>query len=348
MKLLYIGICDEESSPGIFRKINGVVKGANRNGYKASAAIVKPGRWAEFVFTCFRAVKENSNGTVMIRYAPNYAIFFILLGLFSKFKKVRLIIDIPTPIINHIKEIYISERSLLFKFIYLSSIFLMSTLPFVFANKLISYAPDSKFFIPSFINNLIVGNGVDIDEWSNDFLSAKPDRVRIVCVGAIAPWHGWDKLLESLSRVEQEFNKSVELHICGGGSELENLKKLVAMKQIVSNVVFHGNLGGDALKSVYHQSDVAIGSLAWERVSVEYASPIKSREYLANGLPFIFKTHDPDLSVNCPYAHEVNSLSELDDALVTLVNQERPSKLQIHDWCREHLDFTNKVKKILS
>ena len=99
-------------------------------------------------------------------------------------------------------------------------------------------------------------------------------------------WHGLDKVV-SLARHFPDWR----FHIVGpdagevnvaGGAELPNLTS-------------HGYLDGDAARELLSKIDVGISTLALHRKSMQEASPLKSRQYLAQGIPFISAYADTDI-----------------------------------------------------
>ena len=102
---LYVAICSKKTSPGVFKKINGFVDGANQYKYKAKAKIVNPDGISgniKFLAKILFAQEE----VVMVRYIPKLGLAFIFFGLFLRLKNKVFIIDVPTPLTNHLLEIY--------------------------------------------------------------------------------------------------------------------------------------------------------------------------------------------------------------------------------------------------
>ena len=61
-----------------------------------------------------------------------------------------------------------------------------------------------------------------------------------------------------------------------------------------SNVVLHGELAAERYRPLWPVPDVAIGTLGLYLKDMEEASPLKTREYLACGLPAIIGYDDTD------------------------------------------------------
>jgi hypothetical protein len=71
-------------------------------------------------------------------------------------------------------------------------------------------------------------------------------------------------------------------------------------------IKFHGELHGKELDTLFDQMDLGISSLGIHRVGLQEASVLKSREYFARGLPFVYAYSDSDLNEEESYALRVH------------------------------------------
>ncbi|MBM6994656.1 glycosyltransferase [Paenibacillus sp. DXFW5] len=122
-------------------------------------------------------------------------------------------------------------------------------------------------------------------------------------------------------------------------TELETAKL-----QAPANMVFHGQLTRDRYQTLLDRADLAIGTLALYRKGMEEASPLKVREYLANGLPVIAAYRETDFPEPVPFFLQLPG--EPENGIRHLSAIERFAR----EWCgrrvnREHvrhLDVTVK------
>ena len=128
-----------------------------------------------------------------------------------------------------------------------------------------------------------IANGIDLDALTP--LDAPANNIpRLVFIGSPGyPWHGIDKLVH-FARCYPD----VQLDIVG-------YDKLPEFEPLPSNLKLHGYLSSNAYKTVLAGADAAISSLALHRIQLEEASPLKSRECLAFGLPLVLAYMDTDL-----------------------------------------------------
>ena len=153
----------------------------------------------------------------------------------------------------------------------------------------------------------IIGNGVALDEIQTA-PPPKGSQLRLVFVGqARCPWHGLDKVvLLAKSFPEWRFDLiGVGLPDLGG--------------QVPVNVVFHGPLGRSEYQEFLSAADCAIGTLALHREALNEASPLKTRECLAYGLPVIIGYRDTDLAADSPFVLELpNTETNVSDNLTLI------------------------------
>ena len=128
-----------------------------------------------------------------------------------------------------------------------------------------------------------IANGIDLDAFVP--LQAPTNNVpRLVFIGSPGYlWHGIDKLLH-FARCYPD----LQLDIVG-------YNKLPEFEPLPDNLKLHGYLSSDAYKKILAGADVAVSSLALHRIQLEEASPLKSRECLAFGLPLVLAYQDTDL-----------------------------------------------------
>jgi len=95
------------------------------------------------------------------------------------------------------------------------------------------------------------------------------------------PWNGFDKILY-LAQTLKEWH----FHLVGAAEH--------APLHVPPNIHLHGVLTEEEYSPLLKASDVAISTLALHRKRMNEASPLKTREYLAYGLPVIIGYKDTD------------------------------------------------------
>jgi len=147
-------------------------------------------------------------------------------------------------------------------------------------------------------------NGIDVDAVRLRILpSFDGQTLDLLCVARVAKWHGLDRIIKGISEYKGRVN--VRFHVVGDGSEIPNLKSLVADLKLENSVVFHGFKTGKELDSFFDKCHIAVSSLAIHRAGA--GSPLKSKEYCARGIPFVDSTTDEDFDPQFEFRMKIRS-----------------------------------------
>lgn len=148
----------------------------------------------------------------------------------------------------------------------------------------------SSAFAPYRKPTRIIANGCLLDGFPQ--LPAPANKIpHLVFIGHPGYlWHGVDKLIDFAYRCS-------DVHI-----DIVGYDKLPGFQSLPDNLTLHGYLSMQEYQQVLSGADVAISSLALHRVQLNEASPLKSRECLAFGLPLVVAYADTDLDgVDCGF-----------------------------------------------
>lgn len=130
----------------------------------------------------------------------------------------------------------------------------------------------------------VIANGIDLENFQPLPPPANPIP-RLVFIGHPGyPWHGVDKLAALADLVPD-----IHLDVIGYDG-------LPGLGPLPANLEFHGYLAATEYQNILAKADVAISSLGLHRIGLQEASPLKSRECLAHGLPLVLAYEDTDLS----------------------------------------------------
>lgn len=120
------------------------------------------------------------------------------------------------------------------------------------------------------------------------------DSINLVVSATLRENHGIDRIIKSVA--DYGGNERICLHIAGKGEAACQLKKLAESLGLLGNrVIFHGFLDTERLFDLYSICDIGVSALGFYRYGVQVYSPLKSKEYLAIGLPCIGTTGEVDI-----------------------------------------------------
>lgn len=136
------------------------------------------------------------------------------------------------------------------------------------------------------VPNITYDNGIDLAAIPLREAGKPGETVRLLAVAKFAPHHGIDRLIRGLAEYKGE--RPVQLTLVGVGAENPALEKLVSELRLGDSVVFAGAATGSKLDAFFDDADIAVGSLGLHRIGISLGSTMKSREYCARGIPFVY------------------------------------------------------------
>jgi len=158
-------------------------------------------------------------------------------------------------------------------------------------------------------NIAVIANGIELQDYP--CLPAPDTRdPRLVFIGTPGQaWQGIDKVLWLANRFP-----SWQFDLIGTGSRDVDSK-------LPPNVVAHGLINRDRYEPILTHADIAIGTLALHRKGLSEASPLKTREYLAYGIPTIIGYQDTDFLQPVPYLLQLSNTPTNIEEQVTSIQQ---------------------------
>lgn len=172
-----------------------------------------------------------------------------------------------------------------------------------------------------------ISNGYDFSSVNKLSYRKSHCGINLVAVASLRKNHGIDRVIDSLARYEGA--TPVFLHVAGEGEADEELHQLAdAYGLLNKKVFFHGYLGGEELEELYAKADIGVSALGFYRYGVFNYSPLKTKEYLAVGLPCLGTEGEHDIL--CSPAAQF---------FCSVPNDETPIDMQ------QIIDFVQKLKQ---
>lgn len=132
-------------------------------------------------------------------------------------------------------------------------------------------------------------NGIDMSRIKPKKPVDDLDSINIAFAAYFTRIHGADRLISGLGEYyDQGGDRDITIHLAGDGSVMFDLKKLVVDLGIEGRVEFCGSLNAEELDDLYDQCSLAVGVLGLHRFGHSTTSALKTREYLAKGIPFVY------------------------------------------------------------
>jgi hypothetical protein len=191
-----------------------------------------------------------------------------------------------------------------------------------------------------------IANGIDVQRVEpTGFAPYDGSVLRLVFVASSwAPWHGTDRLLSSLRAHRGKQRVHLDLVGAGSGAEPGTEERFGEV-----TVRHHGALYGDAFDQVLRGANVAVSTLAFHRTGLREGAVLKTRDYLARGIPVVLGYEDVDVPADLPFVMQVPN----DDGLLSVdaltafaerVTRAPDTSRMIRDHAERALDWRVKVR----
>ncbi len=155
-----------------------------------------------------------------------------------------------------------------------------------------------------------IENGIDVASMPKRTEGDSSSRLfTLLGVANVSNWQGYDRVLTGLKKYYDSHDTTtspVRFDIVGDGPALKDLHTLCERYNLQQYVTFWGTKGSKELQTFYQQADIGISTLAFHRKGLGEGASLKSREYCAVGLPFVYAFQDNDFPEHFPYALRVS------------------------------------------
>lgn len=194
-------------------------------------------------------------------------------------------------------------------------------------------------------NVLVCSNGIGVNDYKLRKIALFSEPLNILFLkgtSSISEWNGFERLISSIDR--NPSNK-IKLIVCGHLIEGEIPER--------DYIEHKGYLNKGQLDALFNEVHIGVSTLALYKKDLQEAAVLKTREYIARGLPFIYAYTDPDLN------EETNSFAlqfpnddspidmqqVVDFAKKVLSDPEHPQKMR--KYAEKYLDYEVKMKRLL-
>lgn len=230
-------------------------------------------------------IENDTDVLYFRRIEPSIKLLIKLREIKKKNRNIRILMEIPTYPFKFEMQEKISLKRRINMFI--GNVFLNK-----YVNRIIlcGYEKKKLYGIPV----ISFSNGVTYDKITlKKVNNQNMDDINIICVSGCFFWHGYDRAITGLAEyyANKDTARKVILHIVGEGSCLNQYIELAQKFNLLGDkVIIYGKKTGYELDEIYNLCDVAIDHLGGHRKKTYRLSTLKSKEYVAKGLPIISAT----------------------------------------------------------
>jgi glycosyltransferase involved in cell wall biosynthesis len=217
--------------------------------------------------------------------------------LYQKYPKCKIIMEVPT--YPYKKDLMQTPSMIPF---YYKDCFYNKWLK-RYIGRIVTFSDDDEIFGIQTIKSI---NGIDVA--SEKIVSPNAhdgNEINLLAVAIFQQHHGYERIIQGMSDYYNNSSiknkREIFLNMVGEGPEKDNYVQLVKKLNLEDKVIFYGNKSGQELDDIYNKSDIAISSLGLYKLGINKLSALKTREYLAKGLPMITGCKVDVLTDEFPY-----------------------------------------------
>ena len=211
------------------------------------------------------------------------------------------------------------------------------------------------------VETIHIENGIDLELIPCNYdRKIKKDVIRLISVAVIQGYHGFERLIEGMFNYYSNGGCRNLIYTVVGNSNdgtLEYLKKLSLKYNLNEHIIFVGEKKGKELSDLISQSDIGICSLGLYKLGINVASPLKSREYLAYGLPMIsgcnislFDEYNFHYCLEYPNDSSLIDIDRIinfyDEIYISNKNDCSSMIKEIRKFAEQHVDIKNAMKEV--
>lgn len=198
---------------------------------------------------------------------------------------------------------------------------------------------------------IVLRNGINVEEYKLKETSDK--NIEILCMGKLQNWHGYDRLLNGAIKYKNDIGAlPFKIHILGEGKARDSLieqAKLGGLDE--TEVSFPGIIVGEKLDNYFDRCSFAVESLGLHRLNLKYSSTLKSREYLARGIPFIYSLDIPGIDETCDFCKKVpadESPVDFLDIMEWYNSLKSGVNIRMRQYAKDHYSWESQFQLILN
>ena len=152
---------------------------------------------------------------------------------------------------------------------------------------------DEMFNVPTYTMNM----GVDTENMRPHQYKGKDDELNLIAVANETVYHAYDRIIRSVKAYKGKIK--VTVHLVGTISKAS--KGQIKKYNLQDRVILYGKKKGAELDEIYDQCNIGLGPFGQHRIGGKKDTGLKTKEYFAKGLPYIYAGEEPTVPADYPY-----------------------------------------------
>lgn len=155
------------------------------------------------------------------------------------------------------------------------------------------------FGVPAYTMNM----GVDVERITPHLYMGEKSELNLISVANENVYHAYDRIIESV--YEYKGDRTVKVHLVG--TVTDSSKDLIHKYGLNNQFILYGKKSGLELDQIYNKCNVGLGPFGQHRVGGKKDTGLKTKEYFAKGLPYIYSGEEPTVPNDYPYICKFSS-----------------------------------------
>lgn len=366
-KIFFVSLLKKNSKDGVDKKINNQIKAFESLGYivdytmisENKAYIMKDGQACMEMLlptsSIQKSIKTLKMATKYLKKCEHEEYEFIYIRKFmetnysirfykcAKQKNIAVVQEIPT--FPYDQE-HLSSNNTLLKVANYVDRYFRKKLP-KYLSYIATYSSDDRIFgVPT----IKIDNGINLEDIKTtpDY-EIKDNIINVIGVASMEYWQGYDRLIASLKAYNDEkHDMKIMIHLVGAGTSLSQWKQLSEDLKVHQQVVFYGFKEGEELDAIFAKSQIGFSAIGVHRKGLSEISALKTKEYLARGIPFVVSAHERivDEMEFCYKIKNDESLINFDDVIQFYINLDKNTLFDKMKKAAKDFSWKSQMKKV--
>ena len=187
------------------------------------------------------------------------------------------------------------------------------------------------------VKTIKISNGIDVNSIRKHDYKGNPEDLNLIAVSFEGPVHGYDRVLRGMYEYyERGGRRNIYFHIVG--TTMTSTDHLITSLNLDERCIKYGKKMGEELDDIYDKANMGVGCLANHRIGSTFGSALKTKEYIAKGIPFIYGWKEKVLE-NFKYGLSFELSETPIDMRQVLAFYDALPKEGLADKIREHLNY---------
>jgi hypothetical protein len=216
------------------------------------------------------------------------------------------------------------------------------------------FASHQEFKVGYKLNLKTITNGVFVRDFNSVETPKNKSKnsISIIFVGNISKWHGLERLFIGIKNNNSKIK--YKLYLVGKKEVFLDLINKYDLNRLINDKIrLTGFKTGYELNELFNKADFAIGSLGLHRLQIFNGVPLKHREYLSRGIPFVYSGNDEDIKEEiAPLLYNIipdETPIDFDDLLKFIIIQRKNSvdvSKKLISFAYKSVDIKNKTLEL--